>query len=60
MNRIGALTNLQKTLSGIQIMYVLLNPKTKKLYCFQGNAEKDDIDVYEPIYRKTFETFKLL
>jgi len=53
-------TNLQKTLSGIQIMYALLNPKTKKLYYFQGNAEKDDIDVYEPIYRKTFETFKLL
>ena len=35
-------------------------PLERKLYCFQGNAEKDDIDVYEPIYRKTFETFKLL
>lgn len=53
-------TNLQKTLSGIQMFYLTLNSKTKKIYFFQGNAEKTDILEYEPIYRKTFESFKLL
>lgn len=53
-------TNLQKTLSGIQMFYLTLNSKTKKIYFFQGNAEEKDILEYEPIYRKTFESFKLL
>lgn len=53
-------TNLQKTLSGIQVFYLTLNSKTKKIYFFQGNAEENDILEYEPIYRKTFESFKLL
>lgn len=53
-------TKLQKTLSGIQVFYLTLNSKTKKIYFFQGNAEEKDILEYEPIYRKTFESFKLL
>jgi len=52
--------NLQKTLSGISMFYVLLNSKTQKLYYLQGNAETDNVEKYEPVYRKTFETFKLL
>lgn len=52
-------TNLQKTLSGIQMFFLTLNSKTKKIYFFQGNADEKDILEYEPIYRKTFESFKL-
>ncbi len=46
-----------KLLSGITIMCVVLNPKTQKIYAMQGNAEKSDVNIYEPIYTRTFNTF---
>jgi Tfp pilus assembly protein PilF len=52
--------NLQKTLSGIQMAYLTLNSKTKKIYTLQGTSEMNELQEYEPIYRKTFESFKLL
>ena len=52
--------NLQKTLSGIKMAYLTLNSKTKKIYALQGTSEMNELQEYEPIYRKTFESFKLL
>lgn len=49
---------LQKQLSGITLMYVFFNSKTKHFYYLQGNADKNDIQTYEPVYLKTFNTFK--
>jgi tetratricopeptide (TPR) repeat protein len=46
-----------KLLSGITIMCVVLNSKTQKIYAMQGNAEKSDVSIYEPIYVQTFNTF---
>lgn len=48
-----------KFLSGIQIMCVFLNPKTQKIYAISGNADKDDVSIYEPIYIQIFNTFNL-
>lgn len=50
--------SLNKRLSGITCQYILLNPRNHKIYSLQANAEDDDIDIYEPIYKKTFQTFK--
>ena len=51
---------LQKKVSGIIIFYTLLNPKNKIIYVLEGNATKEDVNIYEPIYIKSFETFKFL
>ena len=37
---------------------VFFNSKTKHFYYLQGNADKNDIQTYEPVYLKTFNTFK--
>jgi tetratricopeptide (TPR) repeat protein len=47
-----------KTLSGISVLCVLLNPKTLKIYAIQGNADNTDILTYEPIYKQVINTFK--
>lgn len=53
-------TKLRKELSGYNVLFVLLNSETKKLYYFLGNANENDINEYIEIYSQTFNTFTLL
>jgi hypothetical protein len=51
-------TKLNKQVSGANCQFILINPKNRKVYSLNGSSSQTNIDEYEPIFKKTFETFK--
>jgi len=47
-------------LSSIQYVYTLINPVNHIIYYYQGTCKDNEVKEFDEIYRKTFETLKLM